>query len=226
MFWVKNGDNRRSMCRIVHLAFSVLGAANMNGSAVVQDSCAIDRKPIVTCTCPIYLIFCPCFLFIFNFSFVVFSIHIRISLSQRVFILYIYMIYIHFVGIYICINSIYIVGDCIDYIYLEGAGELEVFSALEDDLSVALAQDSGELRRSMGRPIRMVRIGANFVPFHSTNLPKGGQWDLIRLPLFHIYWTECNVRKLKLRGAFNAFEVEGRGLQTTARGSNLGRHAN
>lgn len=68
-----------------------------------------------------------------------------------------------------------------------------MFSALEDNLITALPQDSGELRRSLGRPIRSVHIGATFTPFSPAGLPKGGQWDLIRQPLFHIYWTECTV---------------------------------
>ncbi|CAH0550130.1 unnamed protein product [Brassicogethes aeneus] len=71
------------------------------------------------------------------------------------------------------------------------AGELEVFSSIEDNLAQALPQDSCEWRRSMGRPIRNVHIGANFTPYSSKALPKGTQWDLIRQPLFHIYWTEC-----------------------------------
>ncbi|KAB0790211.1 hypothetical protein PPYR_15457 [Photinus pyralis] len=71
------------------------------------------------------------------------------------------------------------------------AGELEVFSALEDSLTQALPQDSCELRRSLGRPVRLVHIGAHFIPFSPDALPKENQWDLIRQPLFHVYWTEC-----------------------------------
>lgn len=74
-----------------------------------------------------------------------------------------------------------------------GTGELEVFSAIEDNLIQALPQEAGELRRSLGRPVRSVHIGANFAPFSPTALPKGNNWDLIRQPLFHIYWTECTV---------------------------------
>lgn len=70
---------------------------------------------------------------------------------------------------------------------------MEVFSQLEDNLSQALPQDTCEWRRSLGRPIRLVHIGANFAPFSPTALPKSNQWDLIRQPLFHIYWTECIV---------------------------------
>ncbi|XP_045483784.1 trafficking protein particle complex subunit 10 [Harmonia axyridis] len=72
------------------------------------------------------------------------------------------------------------------------AGELEVFSPIEDNLLQSLPKDSAEWKRTLGRPVRSVHIGANFVPFSSVGLPKGSQWDLIRQPLFHIYWTECN----------------------------------
>lgn len=77
--------------------------------------------------------------------------------------------------------------------YLSGAGELEVFSTIEDNLSEALPQDTCDWRRSLGRPVRPVRIGATFTPYSSAALPKGNQWDLIRQPLFHIYWTDCSV---------------------------------
>ncbi|KAJ8930533.1 hypothetical protein NQ314_016646 [Rhamnusium bicolor] len=71
------------------------------------------------------------------------------------------------------------------------AGELEVFSVIEDNLVQALPQDSCDWRRSLGRPVRPVHIGASFTPFSPAALPKANQWDLIRQPLFHIYWTEC-----------------------------------
>lgn len=68
-----------------------------------------------------------------------------------------------------------------------------MFSTIEENLSNALPKDACEWRRSLGRPVKNVRIGANFVPFSPISLPKTTQWDLIRQPLFHIYWTECNV---------------------------------
>lgn len=71
------------------------------------------------------------------------------------------------------------------------AGELEVFSTIEDNLCKSLPKDACEWKRSLGRPVRNVHIGANFVPFSISALPKPGQWDLVRQPLFHIYWTEC-----------------------------------
>lgn len=79
-----------------------------------------------------------------------------------------------------------------------GGGELEVFSNLEDALSVALPQDSCEWRRSLGRPVKSVHIGVKFTPFSPAALPRENQWDLIRHPLFHIYWTECTVNKTQI----------------------------
>lgn len=76
---------------------------------------------------------------------------------------------------------------------LSGAGELEVFSPIEDNITQALGQESCEFRRGLGRPPRSVHITATFTPFSPAALPKGNQWDLIRHPLFHIYWTDCNV---------------------------------
>uniref|UniRef100_A0A6P7FLM5 Trafficking protein particle complex subunit 10 isoform X1 n=1 Tax=Diabrotica virgifera virgifera TaxID=50390 RepID=A0A6P7FLM5_DIAVI len=72
------------------------------------------------------------------------------------------------------------------------AGEIEVFSTIEDNLTEALPQDTYEWRRTFGRPIRSVHIGAVFVPYSPAALPKPNSWDLIRQPLFHIYWTDCS----------------------------------
>ncbi|KAF7262889.1 SIDL trafficking protein particle complex subunit 10 isoform X2 [Rhynchophorus ferrugineus] len=71
------------------------------------------------------------------------------------------------------------------------AGEFELFSHIEDNLLQALPKDVSEWKRSLGRPIRNVHIGAKFMAFSTQALPKPGQWDLIRQPLFHIYWTDC-----------------------------------
>lgn len=72
------------------------------------------------------------------------------------------------------------------------AGEIEVFSTIEDNLTEALPQDTYEWRRTFGRPIRSVHIGAVFIPYSPIALSKGSGWDLIRQPLFHIYWTDCS----------------------------------
>lgn len=78
-----------------------------------------------------------------------------------------------------------------------GAGELEVFSQIEDNLSQALPEENGEFRRTLGRPVRSVHISGTFAPFSAASLPKSNQWDLIRQPVFHIYWTECTVKTFR-----------------------------
>lgn len=67
-----------------------------------------------------------------------------------------------------------------------------MFAGLEESLSVALPSELCEWRRSLGRTARDVRVGARFVPFSGEALPRDGQWDLVRQPLFHTYWTECS----------------------------------
>ncbi|KZC10834.1 Trafficking protein particle complex subunit 10 [Dufourea novaeangliae] len=49
-----------------------------------------------------------------------------------------------------------------------------------------------EWRRSFSRPIKQVRLGANFVPFSKDVLPAEKDWHLIKQPIFHIYWSECS----------------------------------
>lgn len=87
------------------------------------------------------------------------------------------------------------VNVCINFLFLfEGSGELEVFATLEVSLVRDLMNDSCEWRRSLGRPVRSVYISCQFIPYSTYALPKGNQWDLIRQPLFHVYWTDCYVR--------------------------------
>lgn len=75
----------------------------------------------------------------------------------------------------------------------KGSGELHVFATLEDSLTNDLIHESCEWKRSLGRLVRSVHISCQFIPFSTSALPKGNQWDLIRQPLFHIYWTDCSV---------------------------------
>lgn len=98
--------------------------------------------------------------------------------------------------------------DLILFCSYVGAGELEVFSGLEDSLSFALPQDSCEWRRSLGRPVRNVHIGVRFTPFSPEALPRENQWDLIRHPLFHVYWTECIVRMNRLEFSFHKITLD------------------
>ncbi|GLH14883.1 Uncharacterized protein GBIM_19313 [Gryllus bimaculatus] len=72
------------------------------------------------------------------------------------------------------------------------AGDGALFSSLQSLLVQSLPQEPAEWRRSYGRPVKSVYVGASFVPFSKETLPKEGQWQLIQQPIFHIYWTECS----------------------------------
>lgn len=76
---------------------------------------------------------------------------------------------------------------------LIGAGDSKLWGGLDDALTTAIPQEAIEWRRPLGRPTRSVHVGASFVPFSTSALPHDGNWDLIRQPILHIYWTECPV---------------------------------
>ncbi|XP_067013704.2 trafficking protein particle complex subunit 10 [Anabrus simplex] len=71
------------------------------------------------------------------------------------------------------------------------AGDAALFSSIASALVQALPQEPTEWRRSYGRAVKTVYVGASFVPFKKEILPKEGEWQLIQQPIFHIYWTEC-----------------------------------
>jgi hypothetical protein len=73
------------------------------------------------------------------------------------------------------------------------AGDENLFSTLEKGLLQAIPADATEWRRSFGRPVKHVKLGAIFVPFSREILPTEKDWHLIKQPIFHIYWTECSV---------------------------------
>lgn len=79
--------------------------------------------------------------------------------------------------------------DCKPILTYSGDGNL--FSSLQSLLLQSLPQEPAEWRRSYGRPVKSVYVGASFIPFKKEILPKEGQWQLIQQPIFHIYWTEC-----------------------------------
>lgn len=73
------------------------------------------------------------------------------------------------------------------------AGDKALFVTLEQSLIQGMPADSTEWKRSYSRPVKSVFTEATFVPFERNQLPKEGDWHLIRQPIFHIYWTECVV---------------------------------
>lgn len=80
--------------------------------------------------------------------------------------------------------------------YITGAGDWNLFCTLEAPLIAAIPQDSSEWRRSYGRIFKKVFIEATFEKFSKEILPDENDWDIMRHPIFHIYWTDCAVSVL------------------------------
>lgn len=72
-----------------------------------------------------------------------------------------------------------------------GAGPL--FRSLESHIAAAIPSDTCEWKRSYGRPNKHVRIDATFQPFDTQILDdyRRGEWCILKLPVLHIYVTEC-----------------------------------
>lgn len=76
-----------------------------------------------------------------------------------------------------------------------GAGDYNLFCALEAALVAAIPQDTCEWRRSYGRVTKDVCLEATFVKFNADKLQTDKAWNLLKRPIFHIYWTDCVVSK-------------------------------
>ena len=81
-------------------------------------------------------------------------------------------------------------------LFFQGAGDMDLFSKLEPHLVQSLPSEPTDWRRSFSRPVKPVYTEATFVEFNEDNLPKENDWNLIKQPIFHIYWTECLVSAL------------------------------
>lgn len=75
---------------------------------------------------------------------------------------------------------------------LIGAGDWNLFCTLEAPLVAAIPQDSSEWRRSYGRITKFVYLEASFTKFNNDKLQS--ELNLLKRPIFHIYWTDCVVR--------------------------------
>lgn len=78
------------------------------------------------------------------------------------------------------------------------AGDEELFATLENSLLQAIPESTVEWRRSFGRPIKQVKLGASFLSFSRDILPNEKDWHLINQPVLHIYWSECTVSEIEL----------------------------
>jgi trafficking protein particle complex subunit 10 len=79
------------------------------------------------------------------------------------------------------------------YATISGAGDWNLFCTLEAALVAAIPQDCSEWRRSYGRIFKKVFVDATFKQFSKDILPNENDWNLIKQPIFHIYWTDCAV---------------------------------
>ncbi|XP_023939099.2 trafficking protein particle complex subunit 10 [Bicyclus anynana] len=69
------------------------------------------------------------------------------------------------------------------------AGDWNLFCTLEQPLVAAIPQDSCEWRRSYGRITKFVYLEATFVKFNKDKTQS--DLNLLKRPIFHIYWTDC-----------------------------------
>ncbi|CAH0731793.1 unnamed protein product, partial [Brenthis ino] len=69
------------------------------------------------------------------------------------------------------------------------AGDWNLFCTLEAPLVAAIPQDSSEWRRSYGRITKFVYLEASFTKFNNEKLQS--ELNLLKRPIFHIYWTDC-----------------------------------
>lgn len=72
-----------------------------------------------------------------------------------------------------------------------GAGDWNLFCTLEAPLVAAIPQDSCEWRRSYGRATKSVYLEASFTKYNKDRVQP--ELNLLKKPIFHIYWTDCVV---------------------------------
>lgn len=71
------------------------------------------------------------------------------------------------------------------------AGDWNLFCTLEAPLVAAIPQDSCEWKRSYGRVTKVVYLEASFIKYSKDKLQSDNSWNLLKRPVFHIYWTDC-----------------------------------
>ncbi|CAG4959637.1 unnamed protein product [Colias eurytheme] len=68
------------------------------------------------------------------------------------------------------------------------AGDWNLFCTLEAPLVAAIPQDSCEWRRSYGRITKFVYLESSFIKYKDK---VQSELNLLKRPIFHIYWTDC-----------------------------------
>lgn len=79
------------------------------------------------------------------------------------------------------------------------AGDKELFENLKQVLGQSLSQEPIEWRRQYGRPMKMVTLATDFVPFNKDAVAEQiNSRHLVSRPIMHTFWTQCLVRTLEL----------------------------
>ncbi|XP_065222101.1 trafficking protein particle complex subunit 10 isoform X2 [Planococcus citri] len=71
------------------------------------------------------------------------------------------------------------------------SGDRDLFLNLEPIIIQALPQEPTEWRRSFGRILRAVTLNAVFIPFSEDILQKEDNYQLLKEPILHVFWTQC-----------------------------------
>jgi len=86
-------------------------------------------------------------------------------------------------------------GRC-DIVFVIDAGDKELFENLKLVLSQSLSQEPIEWRRQYGRPMKMVTLSTDFVPFNKDTVAEQiSSRNLVGRPIMHTFWTQCLVSK-------------------------------
>jgi len=79
-------------------------------------------------------------------------------------------------------------------VFVLDAGDKELFENLKHVLSQSLSQEPIEWRRQYGRPMKMVTLSTDFVPFNKDVVAEQiGCRNLVGRPIMHTFWTQCLV---------------------------------
>jgi len=87
----------------------------------------------------------------------------------------------------------------VDVVFVSDAGDKELFENLKLVLSQSLSQEPIEWRRQYGRPMKMVTLSTDFVPFNKDAVAEQiGSRNLVGRPIMHMFWTQCLVSNLRI----------------------------
>ncbi|XP_050441422.1 trafficking protein particle complex subunit 10 [Adelges cooleyi] len=92
------------------------------------------------------------------------------------------------------------------------AGDKELFEGLKTVFSQSLGQEPIEWRRLYGRPMKLVTLSTDFVPFNKDAVAEQiSSRNLVGRPIMHTFWTQCldmEVYKSLLRDEIDKWMTE------------------